>query len=765
MHRHLGVWWRGVATATLLLAPMRAPRGATAGPALDSPLPIAMIVHDPRSAAIAYGVDAVDQVVRSADGGRTWSVIFSPGDPLAADPAVPGACLPGNYAHVTFLALDPGRPLGLYVGTEGALGDDQDNGCGNAPGGLFYRATGSAAFLPLNRGLPASRDARGDMAWGVRAITVAPLHPRTLYLATDPQFRAAATGAGAGIAAEPGLYRSTDGGLHWQPAFAGIVGSACHPAICRYPGSLAIDPTLPGLLLYASDTGLYRSIDGGGHWAVQATLDVGEPTHILARIDPYHPSHAYIVTDRAIYRTGDSGLHLARLSGPELPAASAVVDLLFEPGRPDAVVFLLRGGGRARVLDSPSAARSGGPGGTATAPTAAASPVAAATPTAIASPPPAPSAVRRSGALASGWPMAGHDPGQSFASPNDVFAAASLTRLGLRWERMGASPVIALAGKVYAIEASSGRVTAYTAHDGVIAHRYRSTGVQGLAAASGSLYFNRGSEIRIVDAATGAWHYTAMATGLKGVAGSIGPIIPSGSSLFAGVGQQAGVAGGRVYAFDMRTGRLLWARPSAASSIPCLAVGTLFLSAGPLGAGDSYLIDPATGAVRRTLKRYGTAQWHTSGDRIYAGVLRGATGHLSASIDAYDTQGRYRWTVRGISFGAASASLVVTVGQGVVEGLRAADGHRLWQVPIAGVQPRASGGGVLIAGRLVIAQSSDGGITVLDSSSGHVLRTLRPPSPGTNATDLIASDGMIYESVTDTGPSGVPTPLLLAYGV
>ena len=75
----------------------------------------------------------------------------------------------------------------------------------------------------------------------------------------------------------------------------------------------------------------------------------------------------------------------------------------------------------------------------------------------------------------------------------------------------------------------------------------------------------------------------------KGVAGSIGPIIPSGSSLFAGVGQGAGVAEGRAYAFDMRTGRLLWARPSAASSIPCLAVGTLFLSAGPLGAGDSYL--------------------------------------------------------------------------------------------------------------------------------------------------------------------------------
>ena len=135
----------GAATATLLLAPVRAPRGATAGPALDSPLPIAMIIHDPRIPATTYGVDAVDQVVRSADGGRTWSVIFSPGDPLAADPATTGACLPGNYAHVTFLALDPGRPRALYIGTEGALGDEQDNGCGNAPGGLFYRATGTAA--------------------------------------------------------------------------------------------------------------------------------------------------------------------------------------------------------------------------------------------------------------------------------------------------------------------------------------------------------------------------------------------------------------------------------------------------------------------------------------------------------------------------------------------------------------------------------------------------------------------------------------------
>ena len=177
------------------------------------------------------------------------------------------------------------------------------------------------------------------------------------------------------------------------------------------------------------------------------------------------------------------------------------------------VVFLLRGGGRARVLNSPSAARPGGPGGTPTAPTPAASPVAAAIPTATAPGRRAADGAGSARAVASGWPLAGHDPGQSFASPNDVFAIASLPRLGLRWERTGASPAIALAGKVYAIEASTGKVTAYIARAGGVDHRYRSTGVQGLAAAGGLLYFNRGFEIRIVDAATGAWHYTAMATG------------------------------------------------------------------------------------------------------------------------------------------------------------------------------------------------------------------------------------------------------------
>ena len=691
--------------------------------------------------------------------------ILSPGDPLAPDPNAPGACLPGNYARVTFLTLDPARPHALYVGTDGALGDGQDGGCGGATGGLFYRATSAGAFLPLNRGLPANRDARGDLAWGVRALTVAPLYPRTLYLATDPSFRAYPGGARTAAPSDPGLYRSTDGGLHWQPALAGIAGTPCPPALCRYPGSLAIDTTSPGLLLYAADTGLYRSLDGGSHWTLQATLDVGDRTHLLARIDPYHPGLAYVVTDRAIYRSADRGLHLTRLIRADLPNAAAITDLRFELGRADVVVFLLRGGGRVRLLDAQPAAPSRQPTGTSPAPAPAAGSVPKVGPTPIpsAGPTPAASAPGRQLVPASDWPMPGHDPGQSYALSDSGFLSTALPAFGLRWQRSGSVPAIALGGKVYAIDASSGQATAYAARDGTLAHRYRSTGVRGLAAAAGVLYINRGGEIRIVDLSTAAWHFTAVGSGRQGTAGSIGAIIAAGSSIFAGVAAQAGVQG-RAYGFDARTGRLLWAHPSGATSTPCLAVGTLFLSAGPPGAADSMLIDPTTGAVRRTLKGYGTAQWHTAGPRIYAGVLRGATGQPVLSIDAYDTQGRYRWTARGISFGAASADLVVGVAPGAAEGRSAIDGHRLWRTSISSVRAGFYDHSVLLAGSMVIVQSADGAISVLDAASGRLLRVLRPVVPATGAADLLAASGMIYESVTYAGAGGAARPVLLAFG-
>src|SRR6185437_8479289 len=67
------------------------------------PVPIILQVSVPNHPSVRYGVDAIQQVVRSEDGGSSWSVVLDPGDAQAPDPSTPGACLPGTYDRVILL--------------------------------------------------------------------------------------------------------------------------------------------------------------------------------------------------------------------------------------------------------------------------------------------------------------------------------------------------------------------------------------------------------------------------------------------------------------------------------------------------------------------------------------------------------------------------------------------------------------------------------------------------------------------------------------
>src|SRR6185437_11627008 len=243
----------------------------------DASPQISLMVSVPNNPLVQYGVDTVQQVVRSTDGGTSWSPVLSPGDPQAPDPSSPGGCLPGTYDRVTFLAINPLTPKGLYVATDGVLGDYLDNGCGNAPGGLFYSATGEAPFTALNSGLPANADARGGgVAWGVQSITFDPKDKQTLYVQTDPSFLAVQGAGKPTYPTEPGIYRSQDGGTQWDAAFGSIANVPCQFGPCRYPGSLAINPVQPQVMVFAAPTGLYRTTNRGLTWQLTATLQAGD---------------------------------------------------------------------------------------------------------------------------------------------------------------------------------------------------------------------------------------------------------------------------------------------------------------------------------------------------------------------------------------------------------------------------------------------------------------------------------------------------------
>lgn len=782
-----GARGRGPIIAALLAALLAWPAATPARALRAGAPPIAKIVVAPDNPAVRYGVDAIEQVVRSTDGGASWEPVFNPGDAQAPDPATPGSCLPGNFERVAFLAINPARPHGLYVGTEGVLGDYLDNGCGNAPGGLFYSENGATGFVPLNHGLPANADARGGgVAWGVQAITFDPNQPTTFYVATDPSFLAVPGGNMPPNPTAPGIYRTLDGGAQWDPAFAGIGTTPCQFGPCRYPGSLVVVPGQSLVLLYATDTGFYRSTDRGDHWLLQAALASSDRAHFLVRVDPYHPTLVYVVTDKAIYRSNDGGTHLPMLPVPPVPPAE-VADITFRQAKVPELVYTLRDGRQVTVEDrgpaplpaaTPAPRRTAAPSASPTSTTMATPPGparATATPTVERPPsatltstvapansatPPAPTATFVAGSAT--WPMIGHDAGQSYADPAGGMAPAAVKKLRLRWQMAGEYPAIAANGILYAID-GGGKVAALNHATGAVVHRYQSTGVRSLAYDARTLYFNRGTEIRIVDAATADWRHSASdARGRQ--APAFDQIVIAHRRIFTGIGAPGAASLGRYYSFDAATGKLLWDREGSLSSIPCIAGGVLYLSLGAGGAGDTYLLDPVSGGVRGVVNGFGTAQWHSSGDRVYASVLKGSGGTFRAFINAYGLDGQARWVAHDILFGAALPGTMFGVTPGAVDARSAVDGHRLWRTAVPGLSSVALGG-VAAVGNLVLAQAPDGRIAVMDAATGALLRVLRPPVAGSNAGNLLVAGGLVFESVSRKLPGGTfSAPILLAFG-
>jgi hypothetical protein len=101
---------------------------------------------------------------------------------------------------------------------------------------------------------------------------------------------------------------------------------------------------------------------------------------------------------------------------------------------------------------------------------------------------------------------------------------------------------------------------------------------------------------------------------------------------------------------------------------------------------------------------------------------------------------------------------------GAIDARSAVDGHRLWRTAVPGLASVALGS-VAVMGNLVFAQAPDGRISVLDVASGALVRVLKPPTPGANASNLLVGDGEIYESVSRKLPGGkFGPPTLLAFG-
>jgi hypothetical protein len=224
-----------------------------------------------------------DGVYRSVDGGRTWIHLG-----LA------------DTRHIARVRIDPRDPDRVYVA---ALGHP----FGPHPARGVYRSHNGGRTWSLV--LPGTDTA------GAIDLALDPHNPRIVYAALWQVQRRPWRLDSGGPAS--GLYRSDDGGDHWERLGPG-------PTLPDGPwGRIAVAPSpgKPGrvyALIEAHEGGLFRSDDFGEHWEL-ATRDPavrGRPwyfTHLFA--DPASPDGVYVLAFGFLHST-DGGRHFRPVATP-----------------------------------------------------------------------------------------------------------------------------------------------------------------------------------------------------------------------------------------------------------------------------------------------------------------------------------------------------------------------------------------------------------------------------------------------------------------
>ncbi len=251
---------------------------------------VAGVPGDPRTIYLGHSSGGL---YKSTDGGLTFTSIFSQGTSMS----------------IGAIAVAPSNPSVVYIGTgEGFPRNTAE------PGDGVFVSTNAGKTWRLS-GLRASAH--------IAKIAVDPRNPNVaLVAALGPEFRAGG---------ERGIYRTADGGKHWQrvlsvnPTTGGsdVVFNPKDPRIV-YAGTFDFLRQPWHFRGGGPGSGLYESHDGGHTWRplTDASLHDGLPAGVINRVGVAlcydHPNvvYALVPTKRGLlYRSNDGGTHWTAVNG------------------------------------------------------------------------------------------------------------------------------------------------------------------------------------------------------------------------------------------------------------------------------------------------------------------------------------------------------------------------------------------------------------------------------------------------------------------
>ena len=246
---------------------------------------IAAVAGVPGDASTYYAGAASGGVWKSTDGGNRWSPIFDK-QPAAA---------------IGALAVAPSDPSTVWAGTGEAWAIRDSDVMGN---GIYKSADAGKNWT--NMGLPESGR--------IGRIVVHPSNPDIVF--------ACVLGRTTGPQAERGVFRTTDGGQHWDRVlFAGEnVGCSglsmdAHNPHTLFAGMWQVEMHTWGEFGGGPGSGIYVSHDGGTKWA--RIEEHGLPHSPLGKIDvavtPTNSDRVFALIQTkdqgSVWRSDDGGVH------------------------------------------------------------------------------------------------------------------------------------------------------------------------------------------------------------------------------------------------------------------------------------------------------------------------------------------------------------------------------------------------------------------------------------------------------------------------